>query len=93
MDDRDDLRELDPPLVGYATRSLLRAVVDGVAPCVSLWLFWQLQDETSRLRVALVEARDRGRELVSRLGAMREHARFRRDVELDLFDLPTTTED
>lgn len=80
----DDDSQVDPPLAGYAARSFARAVVDAVTPLVSLWLFWQLQDDTSRVRLAAADLLERAVEFRSSLADLRVRrilAAFRRDLD------------
>lgn len=89
MGDCDEIDGLDETLPRYAARSFGRAVVDGLAPLVSLWLFWQLQDEGSRLRRLLADAGSRAGDLRAAAGEWRGRLwalRLRRDLER----IPTT---
>jgi len=68
-------------------RDTLRALLVAAATPVGLWLGWQLQDPSSRLRLALAE-------LVERLRARQHEAReawIRRSVD-GLIDTATATE-
>lgn len=80
--------ELDGLELESLPRHFVRTLIDSVLPLASLWLWWQLQDETSRLRLALGDAGDQLREARSRLADIRRQRildAFRRDLD----DVPT----
>lgn len=54
---------MDSPRPEKSTAArVVEELAAGVAAPLGLWLFWQLQDETSWLRIRIMEARERAEE-------------------------------
>lgn len=67
-------------------RDTLRALLVAAATPIGLWLGWQLQDPSSRLRLAIAAAAERARELHHEA----REAWIRRSVDV-LIDTATAT--
>ena len=83
----EERAELEP-----LTRQLVRTAGEYAISLVCLWLYFALQDETSRLRLELAELADRARTLRGHVDRARARARAARmNVDLQTIrNLPET---